>query len=85
MCLAIPGKIISISDDKSLMRMGKVDFSGIVKEVSLVYVPQARIGDYTIVHVGFALSIVDEIEAAQVFNYLRQMDELKELEDSPAS
>ena len=85
MCLAIPGKIISISDDKSLMRMGKVDFSGIVKEVSLAYVPQAKVGDYAIVHVGFAISLVDEKEAAQVFNYLQQMDELTELQDSPSS
>lgn len=78
MCLAIPGKIISINNGKD-ERTGKVDFNGIVKEVNLTYVPEAKIGDYVIVHVGFAISIVDEKEAKQVFEYLRQMDELKDL------
>ncbi len=64
MCLAVPGKIISIAGDEPLQRTGKVSFGGVVKEVSLAYVPEAKVGDYTIVHVGFALSIVDE-EAAQ--------------------
>ena len=82
MCLAIPGKLTSISGEDPLMRTGKVDFGGILKEVSLAYVPEARLGDYVIVHVGFALSRVDEEEAKQVFEYLRQMQELSELEDS---
>ena len=64
------------------MRTGKVDFGGILKEVSLAYVPEARIGDYVIVHVGFALSRVDEEEAKQVFEYLREMQELSELEET---
>ena len=64
------------------MRTGKVDFSGILKEVSLAYVPEANVGDYVIVHVGFALSRVDEEEAKQVFEYLRQMQELSELQES---
>ena len=85
MCLAIPGKITSISGDDPLMRSGKVDFGGILKEVSLAYVPEAKLGDYVIVHVGFALSRVDEEEAKQVFEYLRQMQELSELEDSKAT
>ncbi len=72
MCLAIPGKITSISGDDPLMRTGKVDFGGILKEVSLAYVPEATVGDYVIVHVGFALSRVDEAEAQQVFAYLRR-------------
>ena len=84
MCLAIPGKITSISGEDPLMRTGKVDFGGILKEVSLAYVPEAKLGDYVIVHVGFALNRVDEEEAKQVFEYLRQMQELSELEDSKA-
>jgi hydrogenase expression/formation protein HypC len=80
MCLAVPGKLISVDDSPSLMRSGKVDFGGILKEVSLAYVPEAKLGDYVLVHVGFALSIVDETEANQVFEYLKKMDELAELE-----
>ena len=85
MCLAIPGKIASISGDDPLLRTGKVDFGGILKEVSLAYVPEARLGDYVIVHVGFALSRVDEEEANQIFEYLRQMQELSDLEVGGAS
>lgn len=79
MCLAVPGKLISMDDSPSLLHSGRVDFGGIFKEVSLAYVPEAKPGDYVLVHVGFALSIVDEAEANQVFEYLRQMDELAEL------
>jgi len=79
MCLAIPGKIESISGDEPLTRMGKVNFGGILKEASLAYVPEAKVGDYVIVHVGFALSRVDEDEAHRVFDYLKQMEELGEL------
>lgn len=82
MCLAIPGKIIEIQDPEPLMRMGKVSFGGILKEVSLAYVPEAVVGDYVVVHVGFAISKVDETEAQQVFDYLKQMDELTELKDA---
>lgn len=76
MCLAIPGKVIAIEDNSerngnsSLWRTGKVSFSGIIKEVSLAYVPEVKIGDYVIVHVGFALSIVDPEEAEETLNYL---------------
>lgn len=79
MCLAVPGKLISVDDSPPLMRAGKVNFGGILKEVNLAYVPEAKPGDYVLVHVGFALSIVDEVEANRVFEYLRQMDELAEL------
>jgi hydrogenase expression/formation protein HypC len=79
-CLAIPGKVLSISGDDPLTRMGRIDFSGVVKQVSLAYVPEAVVGDYVIVHVGFALSKVDEAEAQKVFEYLKQMGELGELE-----
>jgi hydrogenase expression/formation protein HypC len=79
MCLAIPGKVETITGDDPVTRMGRVNFGGILKEASLAYVPEARVGDYVIVHVGFALSIVDEAEAQQVFEYLKQMQELDEL------
>jgi len=83
MCLAVPGKIISTSGDDPLTRMGRVSFGGIIKDVSLAYVPEAKVGDYVIVHVGFAISTLDEQEAEQVFEYLREIDELAELEASP--
>ena len=81
MCLAIPGKIESIRGDDPITRMGKVNFGGILKEASLAYVPEAGIGDYVIVHAGFALSRVDEEEAHKVFEYLKQMEELHELKE----
>lgn len=80
MCLGVPGKVVEISEDPLGMTMGKVDFSGIVKEVCLAYVPEVTLGDYVVVHVGFAISVVDEDEAQEVFEFLRQMDELAELE-----
>jgi hydrogenase expression/formation protein HypC len=82
MCLAVPGKIISLSATEPLLRTGRVSFGGIVKEVNLSYVPEAQFGDYVLVHVGFAISTLDETEAQQVFEYLRQMDELSDLEAS---
>jgi hydrogenase expression/formation protein HypC len=85
MCLAIPGKVESITGDGDpLTRMGKINFGGILKEASLAYVPEVKVGDYVIVHVGFALSRVDEEEAHKVFGYLKQMEELAELEDNEA-
>lgn len=82
MCLAVPGKIITIEEADPTFRNGRVDFAGIVKSVNLAYVPEAKIGDYVVVHVGFALSIVDEAEARQVFDYLRDMGELSELTEA---
>ena len=79
MCLAIPGRILSITGDDPLMRTGRVSFGGIVKEVNLAYTPEAGVGDYVIVHVGFAISTLDQTEAHRVFDYLREMGELKEL------
>lgn len=79
MCLAVPGKIEKIINDEPLMRTGKVNFGGILKEVCLAYVPEANVGDYVIVHVGFAISRIDEQEAAKVFDYLRRMGELEDL------
>ena len=81
MCLAIPGKILCLTNEDPLSRTGKVSFGGIVKELNLAYVPEAAVGDYVIVHVGFAISKVDEWEAQQVFEYVKQMDELVELSD----
>jgi hydrogenase expression/formation protein HypC len=66
------------------MRSGKVDFGGVLREVSLAYVPEVQVGDYVIVHVGFALSRVDEAEAQQVFEYLREMEELSDLQENGA-
>ena len=80
MCLAVPGKIVSIEGDDPILRDGKVNFGGVVKRVNLSYVPEAKIGDYVIVHVGFALSIVDEEEANQVFEFLKTIGELMEIE-----
>jgi hydrogenase expression/formation protein HypC len=80
MCLAVPGKIVSIEGDDPILRDGKVNFGGVVKRVNLSLVPEAKIGDYVLVHVGLALSIVDEEEANQVFEYLKMIGELIEIE-----
>jgi hydrogenase expression/formation protein HypC len=82
MCLAIPGKIESMSGDDPLTRMGRINFGGIFKEACLAFVPEAKIGDYVIVHVGFALSKLDEDEAQKVFDYLKQMEDLGELKEA---
>jgi hydrogenase expression/formation protein HypC len=79
MCLAVPGKILSV-DGEDFARTARVSFGGIVKEVSLAYVPEAVVGDYAVVHVGFAISLLDEQEALRTFEYLKQMGELAELE-----
>lgn len=80
MCLAVPGKILEIDGRDPLLRSGRVDFAGIVKRVNLSYVPDAHVGDYVLVHVGFAISTVDADEAARVFSYLEEMGDLAELE-----
>jgi hydrogenase expression/formation protein HypC len=80
MCLGVPGSVVEITVDPLGTTMGKVSFGGITKRVCLTYVPDVRVGDYVIVHVGFAISKVDEQEAMQVFAYLREMNELAELE-----
>jgi hydrogenase expression/formation protein HypC len=84
MCLAIPGKVTSINGQDPLTRMGKIDFGGVLKEASLACVPEAEVGDYVIVHAGFAISRVDEEEAGKVFEYLREMEELGQLDEGPA-
>jgi len=84
MCLAVPGQLTRIDGDDPLTRTGKVNFGGIGKDVCLAYVPEAKVGDYVLVHVGFALQTVDEEEAQEVFRYLREMGELAELEEHAA-
>ncbi len=79
MCLAIPGQIVSIADESPATRHGTVDFSGLRKAVNLAFVPEAAVGDFVLVHVGFAIARVDPREAQRVFEYLRQVDELSEL------
>lgn len=79
MCLAVPGKVVEIMDDGDIaFRRAKVDFGGIRKEINLAYTPEAEIGKYVLVHVGFAISVIDEEEAQRVFEYLKQMGGLEE-------
>ena len=73
MCLAVPGEIIRIEGEDPIYRLGQVSFSGVVKEVSLAYVPEARVGDYALVHAGFAISLLDPQQADQVWGYLKEM------------
>jgi hydrogenase expression/formation protein HypC len=82
MCLAVPGKILSITGSDT-SRMGQVSFGGVGKEACLAFVPEAKVGDYVLVHAGFAISIVDEAEAAETLEYFRQIGELAELEPKP--
>lgn len=80
MCLGVPGKVIDVYDDALGIAMGKISFSGILKDVCLAYTPEAQPGEYVVVHAGFAISVVDEQEAMEVFRMLEQMDELTELD-----
>jgi hydrogenase expression/formation protein HypC len=80
MCLAVPGKIVTIVIEEHLgLRRGKVDFGGIRKDVCLAYTPDAQVGDYVMVHVGFALSVVNEEQAQHVSNALRELELLDDL------
>ncbi len=80
MCLAIPGKIVEIQENPDpTLRRAKVDFGGIRKEVSLAFTPEAAAGNYVLVHVGFALNVVDEGEARKIFEHLKEMSALDEL------
>ncbi len=81
MCLGIPGKVLEIREQDSLP-MGRVEFGGIVKEVCLAYVPETQVGDYVLVHVGFAISKIDEDEAREIFFYIEQIEQLGELQDT---
>ena len=78
MCLAIPGKVVDAFDQNG-MRMAKVQFGGIIREACLEYVPDTKVGEYVLVHVGFAISKVDKEEAARTYQLLEEMDQLTEL------
>jgi hydrogenase expression/formation protein HypC len=82
MCLAIPGKLIEVAPDPNGVKMGKANFAGIVKQVCLEYIPDAKLGDFVLVHVGFALQKVDEAEAARTYQALADLQQLGEL-DTP--
>jgi hydrogenase expression/formation protein HypC len=79
MCLGIPGRVVSIEENPLGMTQGRVSFGGITKDVCLAYVPGVEVGDYVVVHVGFAISRIDEHEAAEVFRLLERMNETAEL------
>jgi len=78
MCLAVPGKVLSVSGDDPIMRSARVDFGGIVKEINLAYTPEAAVGSYVLVHVGFAITVIDETEAERVFEHLRQIADIEQ-------
>lgn len=78
MCLAVPGKVIEIEGDDPAFRSGLVDFCGVRKTVSLSFTPEVRLGDYVLVHVGFAISRIDEEEAHRTFEYLKHIGVLVE-------
>lgn len=80
MCLAVPGKVLSVTEGDPLMRKARVSFGGVIKEISLAYTPEAAAGDYVMVHVGFAISKVDLREAERVFEYLKEINGLEEVE-----
>jgi hydrogenase expression/formation protein HypC len=80
MCLGVPGRIVSIGPDITGMTMARVDFGGISREVCMACVPDAEVGEYVVVHVGFAIAKIDEAQALQVFDYLDRIGELDELE-----
>ncbi len=82
MCLAVPGKILDIAGQDPVMKTGRVSFSGTVKEVNLAFVPEAVVGNYVLVHAGFAINIIDEEEAAKVFEYLREIDDQESLPEN---
>lgn len=77
MCLAVPGKIMTISGDDTLSRLGQIDFSGIQKEISLAYLPEAKKNDYVIVHAGFAISIINEEDAKESLKAFQEMDDIE--------
>lgn len=85
MCLAVPGKVLEIQGDDPLIRTARVSFAGVVKQVSLTCTPEASVGDYVLVHVGVAISIVDQKEAEETYAYLKQMGELDGLEPGPGA
>jgi len=80
MCLGVPGQVVEVEDDTIGMPMGKVSFGGVAKRVCLAYTPEVAVGDWVVVHVGFSISRIDEEEALQVFQTLRELGELEGLD-----
>jgi len=78
MCLAVPGRVLTISGEDPVMRVARVDFGGIVKEISLAYTPEATVGSYVLVHVGFSITVIDEDEAERIFEYLEQITDIEQ-------
>ena len=76
MCLAVPGRLLDVSGQDPLSRVGRVDFGGVIKQINLAFAPEAKIGDHLLVHVGFAIAVIDEAEAERVFAHLREVGEL---------
>jgi hydrogenase expression/formation protein HypC len=76
MCLAVPGRVLSLAGEDPLSRSGRVDFGGVVKEISFAFAPEAGIDDYVPVHVGFAIAVIDAVEAERVFTLLSEIGEL---------
>ena len=74
MCLAVPGQLLSVEGDDPLTRQGRVAFAGIVKQANLAYVPDAKAGDYLLVHAGFAIAVIDEAEALKTLEYLAEFE-----------
>ena len=85
MCLGVPGQVVEVVHNEIGSPMGKVDFSGVVKEVCFAYTPEVVAGEWVVVHVGFAISKIDEVEAKKVFQYLAEIGELLELQDEAAA
>ncbi len=80
MCLGVPGRVTRIESNPMGMTIGRVEFGGVFKDVSLAFVPEVEVGDYVIVHVGFALSKIDEEAASEIYSFLKMNDDLAELE-----
>lgn len=85
MCLAVPGKIISIDESNPDLKMAKVNFGGVIKEICIQWLPDAKIGEYVLAHVGFALNKIDEKDAEDTLKILREMGDLNEEEFKPES
>jgi hydrogenase expression/formation protein HypC len=82
MCLAIPGRVEALTGDDAITRSGRVSFGGVARDVSMVFVPQAAVGDYVLVHVGFALDIIDPDEAEKTLALLEEMGGLDEFDEN---
>jgi hydrogenase expression/formation protein HypC len=82
MCLAVPGQLLDIKGDEGIFRTGRVSFGGTVREVNLAYTPEAKVDDFVLVHVGFAISVIDENEANRIFDYLDEIGEIEEAQSA---